>query len=67
MFNGYETEELVQAHIRALIKEMEDSERAGNGARAESARAELRKFGHKVTKPQETAEKRGPGRPKKNA
>lgn len=58
MHNGYETEELVRAHIRALLKELDDCERAGNGARADAVRAQLRKFGHRVSKPQDQAEKR---------
>jgi len=58
MYNGYETEELVEAHIKALLKELDDSERAGNGARADAVRAQLRTFGHKVSKPADKAEKR---------
>lgn len=65
MIPGYETEELVQAHIKALLKEVDDCERTGNGARADLARAQLKIFGYKAAKPQERAEKRGPGRPKK--
>jgi hypothetical protein len=65
LFNGYETEELVQAHIKALLRELDQCERAGAGGRAESVRAELRKFGHEAVKPVEAAEKRPRGRPKK--
>ena len=65
MFNGYETEELVKAHIQALLRELDNSERAGDAARAESVRVQLRAFGHKVEKPVERAEKRPRGRPKK--
>ena len=65
MFNGYETEELVKAHVTALLRELDQAERAGLAARAESVRAELRRFGHKAEKPQERAEKRPVGRPRK--
>ena len=65
MFNGYETEELVKAHIEALLREVEVCERTGNEARAESARAQLRAFGHVAAKPSERAEKRPVGRPPK--
>ena len=66
MFNGYETEELVAAHVKALLRELGDCERAGNGARAELVRAQLRAFGHEVAaKPAERAEKRPRGKPKK--
>jgi hypothetical protein len=58
MFNGYETEELVEAHIQALLREVEDCERAGRGDRAEMARAELKKFGYKAQTPEKRAEKR---------
>lgn len=65
MINGYETEELVAAHVKALLRELEDCERAGHAARAESVRSQLRQFGHEVAaKPQERAEKRPRGRPK---
>jgi hypothetical protein len=66
VFNGYETEELVAAHVKALLRELDQAERAGLAARAESVRAELRKFGHVAEKPQEQAEKRPRGRPKKD-
>lgn len=66
MFNGYETEELVAAHVSALLRELDQCERAGEGGRAESVRAELRRFGHETAaKPAERAEKRPVGRPKK--
>lgn len=66
MINGYETEELVKAHIQALLRELDQCERAGAGDRAESVRAELRRFGHEGTKPAEKAERR-PARKKKDA
>lgn len=72
MYNGYETEELVQDHIKALLRELEQCESIGAGDRAEMVRAQLRTFGHKVSKPQAVAEtregepvKRRPGRPRK--
>jgi hypothetical protein len=58
MFNGYETEELVRDHIRALLRELEVAERTGNGARADLVRAQLRAFGHKAEAPAKRAEKR---------
>ena len=65
MFNGYETEELVEAHIKALLRELEDCTNAGRGDRADLVRDQLKKFGYKAAKPQDKAEKRGPGRPRK--
>ena len=66
MYNGYETEELVQDHIKALLRELEQAERIGAGDRADMVRAQLRSFGHKVSKPADAAEKRPRGRPKKS-
>ena len=66
MINGYETEELVKAHVTALLRELDQCERAGLADRAASIRKELRTFGHKVeAKPQDKAEKRPVGRPRK--
>ena len=65
MWNGYETDELVQAQIQALLRELSQCESIGAGDRAEMVRTQLRAFGYKVEKPQAKAEKRGPGRPKK--
>lgn len=58
MINGYETEELVKAHISALLRELDQCERAGEAVRAESVRAELTRFGHVAEKPAEKAERR---------
>ena len=57
-FNGYETDELIKAHIRALLRELEGHERLGNKAAADAAKKELRAFGHRVQAPQEKAERR---------
>jgi len=65
VFNGYETEELVKAHITALLRELDQCERAGLPARVASIREELTRFGHEAAKPAEKAEKRPVGRPKK--
>lgn len=65
MFNGYETEELVRDHIKALLRELEVAERIGHGVRADSVRAQLRAFGHKAEKPAERAEKRPAARARK--
>lgn len=66
MFNGYENERLVADHIKALLRELDGAERAGDAARAESVRRSLRAFGHEASKPAERAEKRPRGRPKKS-
>jgi hypothetical protein len=58
VFNGYETEELVADHIKALLRELEVAERTGNGARAELVRAQLTAFGHKAEAPAKRAERR---------
>lgn len=66
MYNGYETEELVADHIKALLRELAQCEQVGNGERADMVRTELRKFGHKAEKPSARAEKRPVGRPPKS-
>jgi hypothetical protein len=58
LYNGYETEELVAAHITALLRELEVAERTGNGLRADQVRAQLRAFGHKAEAPAKRAERR---------
>lgn len=58
MFNGYENEELVADHIKALLVELEGAERIGDKALAAKCRASLAAFGHKAAAPRERAEKR---------
>jgi hypothetical protein len=58
VYNGYETEELVADHIKALLRELEVAERTGNGARAVMVKAQLAAFGHKAEAPAKRAERR---------
>lgn len=65
--NGLETEEQMERYIQALLRELAQQEAVGNKEEAEACRESLRAVGYKAEKPQERAEKRGPGRPRKSA
>jgi hypothetical protein len=56
--NGFETEELREAQIKALLRELEAAERDGNEELAEAVRKSLRAFGHEAKTPARRAEKR---------
>lgn len=58
MFNGYETDELVQAHMRALLQDLEHAERVGDETVAKACRKQLTAFGHRIPKPADRAERR---------
>lgn len=58
MVSGYENEELVKDHVRALLAELEGAERTGNEELAKVVRKQLSAFGHKATPPAARAEKR---------
>jgi topoisomerase IA-like protein len=58
MYHGYETEELVQEHIAALIRERAQHEQVGNKEGVKACDEQLRAFGHKAKAPAKRAEKR---------
>ena len=58
MFNGYETEELVQEQIKALLREKWEHEQVGNKEGVEACERSLAAFGYKAAPPEKRAERR---------
>lgn len=56
--NGYETEEVRERHVAALVIELEQAEAAGDGERAAAARRSLADFAQEAKTPTQRAERR---------
>jgi hypothetical protein len=58
MYNGYETEALVKAHISDLLHELRGAEARGDKETAKACREQLEAFGHEGKPARQRAEKR---------